>query len=53
MQHWGLSSVDGERTGGHVVPGSGTGDLLGITGTIEIAVDPDGTHTLTLDYDLP
>lgn len=36
---------------GHVVPGSGTGELAGLTGEIEISVAEDGTHTLTLDYD--
>jgi len=52
MQHWGLSG-GGEppRTGGHVLPGSGTGELAGLTGTIEISVDADGAHTLTLDCD--
>ncbi len=53
MQHWGLSADGRERTGGHVVPGSGTGDLKGLTGSVEISVDGDGTHTLTIDYELP
>lgn len=35
-----------------VVPESGTGDLAGITGTGGIAVDPDGTHRIWLDYEL-
>ena len=54
MQHWGLSGGCGPpRTGGHVVPGSGTGELAGLTGTIEISVDAEGGHTLTIDYDFP
>jgi hypothetical protein len=53
IQHWGLGGADGNRTGGHIVPGSGTGDLTGITGQIEIDVDADGSHTLILDYELP
>lgn len=36
-----------------VVPNSGTGDLAGLTGTGELIVDPDGTHRLELDYQLP
>jgi hypothetical protein len=35
-----------------VVPGSGTGALTGLTGTMTIAVD-HGKHRYTLDYDLP
>jgi hypothetical protein len=35
-----------------IVPGSGTGELAGITGTGGIAIDPDGTHRIWLDYDL-
>jgi hypothetical protein len=35
-----------------IVPGSGTGELEGLAGTGEIAVDADGTHRLTLDYEL-
>lgn len=53
IQHWGVSDASGQRTGGHVVPGSGTGDLAGITGHVQIAVDPDGAHRLTLTYELP
>jgi len=53
MQHWGLSADGRERTGGQIVPGSATGDLKGLTGSVEIAVDGDGAHTLTIDYELP
>ncbi|MCY3546762.1 MAG: DUF3224 domain-containing protein [Gemmatimonadetes bacterium] len=53
LQHWGVVA-DGTppRTAGHVVPGSGTDELAGLTGTMEIAVAEDGTHTLALDYEL-
>jgi len=34
-----------------IVPGSGTGDLTGITGTGGLSIDADGTHTLWLNYD--
>lgn len=36
-----------------VVPGSGTDDLAGLTGTGRIEIDEDGTHRMMLDYDLP
>ena len=35
-----------------VVPGSGTGDLRTIRGEGRIDIDPEGHHTLTLDYEL-
>lgn len=35
-----------------IVPGSGTGDLKGITGSGAIEIDDDGTHRLVLDYEL-
>ena len=53
MHHWGISGGGGpQRTGGHIVPGSGTGDLAGLSGTIEMSVDADGAHTLAMDYEL-
>jgi uncharacterized protein DUF3224 len=35
-----------------VVPGSGTGSLAGITGTLLLDIDEDGTHRYELHYDL-
>ena len=35
-----------------VVPGSGTEELTGISGTLELDIE-DGTHHYTLSYDLP
>ena len=35
-----------------IVPGSGTGELAGITGTGELHIDEDGTHRIVLDYDV-
>ncbi|MCU7722970.1 DUF3224 domain-containing protein [Actinoplanes sp. KI2] len=34
-----------------IVPGSGTGDLTGITGTGGLSIEADGTHTLWLNYE--
>lgn len=36
-----------------VVPGSGTDDLKGISGTFHIQIDAAGKHTWTFDYELP
>jgi uncharacterized protein DUF3224 len=36
-----------------ILPDSGTAALHSITGTAHIDIAPDGTHTLTLDYDIP
>jgi Protein of unknown function (DUF3224) len=35
-----------------ISPGSGTGDLAGMSGVGLITIDDDGTHTLHLDYEL-
>ncbi|MFI6447731.1 DUF3224 domain-containing protein [Kitasatospora sp. NPDC050543] len=42
----------GERLAIQVVPGTGTGDLTGITGTLEIVRPEDGSHSYTLEYTL-
>lgn len=36
-----------------IAPGSGSGELVGITGTGHLVIDEDGTHHVELDYDLP
>ena len=36
-----------------VVPGSGTGELTGITGALHLTVEHDGTHRYELTYQLP
>jgi hypothetical protein len=35
-----------------VVPGSGSGELVGITGALDLTIDDDGTHHYELDYEL-
>ena len=51
LHHWGIVEPGAPpRTDGHVVPGSGTAELAGLSGTMEIHVDADGKHALTLDY---
>jgi len=36
-----------------IVPGSGTGALKGISGDGALWVEPDGTHRIRLDYEIP
>lgn len=36
-----------------VMDSSGTGDLIGLSGTATIERHEDGSHSFTLDYDLP
>lgn len=35
-----------------VVPGSGDGELTGISGTLQLTIDEHGTHHYVLEYDL-
>ena len=35
-----------------IVPGSGIGDLAGISGGGDIAIDEDGTHRIVFEYEL-
>jgi len=35
-----------------VVPGSGSGQLEGLTGTLHLNIDEDGTHRYELEYEL-
>ncbi|GAA1534999.1 DUF3224 domain-containing protein [Nocardioides humi] len=36
-----------------IVPDSGTGELVGITGSGSLVVDADGTHHVEIEYTLP
>jgi hypothetical protein len=35
-----------------IVPGSGRGDLAGITGSLRIVITPEGGHEYALDYEI-
>jgi hypothetical protein len=52
LQHSGQMDAAGQRLGIAIVPGSGTGALAGITGTLAIRIE-GGVHHYTLDYALP
>jgi hypothetical protein len=49
LQHTGSSTATGQKLVVTVVPGSGTGQLVGITGTMTIEVRA-GNHSYTFDY---
>lgn len=48
LKHDALATNDGQEADWRVVPGSGTGDLVGIVGTARIERQDDGSHTFTL-----
>jgi Protein of unknown function (DUF3224) len=53
LHHRGIARPDGSFVNdGFVVADSATGELAGLQGTGTIAVAEDGTHHLTLDYEL-
>ncbi len=53
LLHLGTLDGAGEPTGHWpIVPGSGTGELAGISGHAHIGADEDGTHRIQLHYEL-
>lgn len=52
LQQFGSMTPAGQELRYELVPGSGTGDLAGIAGTVELTI-VDGMHTVRLDYTLP
>ena len=53
LHHRGIAQADGSfGNDAFVVADSATGELTGLRGTATIAVADDGTHHLTLDYQL-
>jgi hypothetical protein len=52
FQHTGLIGPEGVTNTGVIVPGTGSGELSGITGEGTMLADEDGNHTLTLEYEL-
>jgi len=51
LQQFGTMDAGGQRLEYAVVPGSGTGELTGLSGTISLIVE-DGRHQVELDYSL-
>ena len=52
FQHTGAMGPEGITNTGVIVPGTGSGDLEGITGDGRMLADEAGNHTLTLEYEL-
>jgi hypothetical protein len=53
LQHLGAMSGGAPLLTITVVPDSGTGELVGLAGTMRIVIEPDGKHLYELDYSLP
>jgi hypothetical protein len=53
FQHTGIMGPEGVTNTGTIVPGTGTGELEGITGEGTMLADEEGSHTFTLAYALP
>ncbi|MEO9476604.1 MAG: DUF3224 domain-containing protein [Cyclobacteriaceae bacterium] len=51
LQHFGLMKMDGKSLKLEVVPGSGRGELEGLTGSMQIIIK-DGQHLYEFDYEL-
>ena len=52
LQHFGIMNKGEQRLELEVVPSSGTGELSGLTGNMNIIVE-DGKHRYEFDYELP
>jgi Protein of unknown function (DUF3224) len=52
IAHRGIRNADGQELSIVIVPGSGTGQLAGITGTIGIEI-VEKKHFYTVEYELP
>ncbi|MGZ4617730.1 MAG: DUF3224 domain-containing protein [Frankiaceae bacterium] len=52
LQQFGSMYAGSQTLHYEVVPGSGTGELAGIVGTLHLDIEEDGTHRYELTYDL-
>jgi len=52
LQHSGTMANGSQQLLISVVPDSGTGELEGLSGTMEIVIAPGGAHSYELTYDL-
>src|SRR5688572_3848582 len=52
IAHRGIRNADGQELSIVIVPGSGTGQLAGIAGTVGIEI-VEKKHFYTIDYELP
>ena len=52
LQHSGTMANGSQKLVVSVVPDSGTGDLVGLSGAMKIIIAPGGAHTYELSYEL-
>ena len=52
LQQFGSMHAGSQTLHYKVVPGSGSGQLAGIVGNLQLEIDEDGTHHYELEYDL-
>lgn len=52
FQQLGVMDAGGQQLTYRVVPGSGTGELAGLDGVLELVIEEDGTHRYTLTWSL-
>jgi hypothetical protein len=52
LQQFGSMHAGSQVLHYEVVPGSGSGQRVGIVGTLRLDIDKDGTHHYELQYDL-
>jgi hypothetical protein len=53
LHHTGIMTKAGPNLTINVVPDSGTGQLAGISGKMNIVIAPDGKHSYEFEYTLP
>ena len=53
LQHSGIMDRGAPKLAITVIPDSGTGELTGLTGKMDIQIAVDGTHTYVFEYMLP
>lgn len=53
LQQFGTMLAGVQELHYEVVPGSGSGELAGITGTLNLIIDADGSHYYELKYQFP
>ncbi|MCC3275035.1 MULTISPECIES: DUF3224 domain-containing protein [unclassified Arthrobacter] len=53
IQHWGLAEGTATASSGHIIPGSGTDGLAGISGKAIYTQEEDGQHRLELRVTFP
>lgn len=53
LHHTGIADRGKNTLAVTVAPDSGTGELEGLSGTMQIEIAPDGSHRYVFDYTLP